>query len=80
VDAILEGKLENVEVEADPVFGLQIPVTVEGVPSELLVPRNTWSDKDAYDKAAKDLAGGFRKNFARFDKVSKEIKQAEPKG
>lgn len=80
IDAILTGKLERVDTDEDPVFGLKIPRAVEGVPSEVLTPRKTWADKDAYDKAAGALAAGFRKNFARFSDVSSQIKDAEPKG
>ncbi len=80
VDAILTGKLDDAEAEQDPAFGLSVPRNVEGVPSEVLQPRNTWSDKEAYDRAAKELAAAFRQNFSRFSHVSKEIKQAEPKG
>jgi phosphoenolpyruvate carboxykinase (ATP) len=80
VDAILSGKLATAQVNPDPVFGLGIPQSVEGVPSELLIPRNTWKDKDAFDTTAKNLAAGFRQNFARFGNMASEICNAEPKG
>jgi phosphoenolpyruvate carboxykinase (ATP) len=80
VDAILSGKLDTVETREDPVFGLQVPCAVDEVPSEVLTPRETWADKDAYDKAASALAAGFRNNFSRFSGISNAIKQAEPKG
>jgi phosphoenolpyruvate carboxykinase (ATP) len=66
LNAALTGKLDNVETNVDPIFNLIVPKTCEGVPSELLDPRNTWADKDKYDKTAKELANMFIKNFEQF--------------
>lgn len=75
VTAILNGDLKNVEMRTDPVFGFQVPTTCPGVPAEVLVPRNTWSDGAAYDKQAADLVQRFRANFAKFaDQVTDEVK------
>ncbi len=79
VRAALSGALDKVATKADPVFGLEIPAAVPGVPSEVLNPRNTWKDGAAYDKAAQDLAGLFRKNFERFQGVAPEILAAGPR-
>jgi phosphoenolpyruvate carboxykinase (ATP) len=79
VTAAIEGRLDNAEFITDPIFGLAIPTQVEGVPSEVLNPRNTWADKAAYDAQAKDLAARFVKNFEKFANVSDEIKSAAPK-
>ena len=78
VNALVEGKLANVEFEIEPSFGLSIPKQVPGVPSELLKPRNSWKDKAAYDKQAADLSGRFARNFEQFD-APLEIKEAGPK-
>jgi len=68
-----------VEFTRHPVFGMEIPATCPGVPSEILNPRNTWSDKIAYDAMAKNLAGQFVKNFEKYaDGVGKEILDASP--
>jgi phosphoenolpyruvate carboxykinase (ATP) len=62
------------------VFGVHVPKQVHGVPSEILDPRNTWEDKDAYDAQAEKLARMFKDNFAQFaDQVSDEVKAAGPK-
>lgn len=78
--AALEGKLDGVEYVADPVFNVRVPKKVDGVPDDILIPRNTWKDKDAYDKAAKHLAGLFATNFKKYEsQASDEIKAAGPK-
>ncbi|MEQ9399154.1 MAG: phosphoenolpyruvate carboxykinase [Longimicrobiales bacterium] len=80
VKAALAGKLDDVAVEADPVFGLHIPAEVPGVPTEILTPRNTWSDKDAYDAQAQQLAAMFKENFKKFaDQVPDAVEQAGPR-
>jgi phosphoenolpyruvate carboxykinase (ATP) len=80
ITAALDGKLNNVEMEQDPIFGLSIPKQVPGTPSEILNPRNTWSDKKAYDEKAKYLAALFIKNFEDYASgVSKDILDAAPK-
>ena len=59
VTAALNGDLDDVETETEPFFGLHIPTSVAGVPDEVLNPRNTWEDKEAYDAQAAKLAGMF---------------------
>jgi len=78
VDAILEGRLANVDYETEPAFGFSIPKSCPGVPSEILAPRNSWQDRAAYDKTAADLAARFAKNFEKFD-APPEVKAAGPK-
>jgi phosphoenolpyruvate carboxykinase (ATP) len=78
VDALVEGKLANVEFEIEPAFGLSVPKSCPGVPAELLKPRNSWQDKAAYDKMAADLSARFAKNFEQFD-APPEVKAAGPK-
>lgn len=80
ITAAMNGELDNVEYGENKVFGLRMPTTCPNVPSELLVPRNTWADKDAYDRTAKDLAIKFVTNFEKYaDKASEEILAAAPK-
>ncbi|MDG1261990.1 MAG: phosphoenolpyruvate carboxykinase (ATP) [Flavobacteriales bacterium] len=80
ITAALEGKLDNVSFQEHNVFGLQMPTTCPDVPTEILSPRNTWSDKDAYDAKANDLAKKFVANFEQFsDFANEEILSAAPK-
>ena len=79
VRAALSGELDGVETVIDPIFRVAVPVSVPGVPAEVLVPRNTWPDEAAYDEAARRLAGMFHDNFAKYaDGVSEAIRNAGP--
>lgn len=73
VRAAIDGKLADVETIQDSVFGLNIPTSIEGVPTEVLNPRDAWTDKTAYDAKAAELAGLFNKNFEKFSNVSEAI-------
>ena len=66
ITAALTGKLNDVLFDTLPVFDLAFPVSCDGVPSELLNPRNTWTDKAAYDATAASLAEKFVANFEKF--------------
>jgi len=79
VTAILNGSLKNSKFTPDPVFGLPLPDKVEGVPSEVLNPRNTWKVGAEYDVKAKELAKKFRDNDAKFD-LPNEIRAEGPRG
>ena len=80
ITAALEGELDNVNYETLPVFGLRIPLSCPNVPADILNPRNTWSDKSAYDAKAAHLAELFVKNFGQFaDGVTEDILAAAPK-
>jgi phosphoenolpyruvate carboxykinase (ATP) len=80
ITAALNGELDHVAFTPDPVFGLAIPQFVPGVPEEVLVPRNTWQDKNAYDKKVNELAAAFVKNFSQYENFANdEIKSAAPK-
>ncbi|MBT1279246.1 phosphoenolpyruvate carboxykinase (ATP) [Thermoanaerobacter sp. CM-CNRG TB177] len=78
VAAALNGSLDNVEFVKDPIFNLSIPTSCPGVPSEILNPKNTWADKEAYEKAAKNLATRFAENFKKYKDVTEEIKKSGP--
>jgi phosphoenolpyruvate carboxykinase (ATP) len=79
VRAALSGALDRVPTFEDPVFRVAVPVEVHGVPSDVLRPRNTWSDPAAYDTMALKLARMFEANFAQYaDGVSLAIRSAGP--
>ncbi len=79
VREILNGHLNNGEFQTDPVFGLHVPKQVKGVPSKVLMPKNTWADQDAYEVKAKELAALFRKNAEQF-KLTDAVRAAGPQG
>ncbi|MDX2116194.1 MAG: phosphoenolpyruvate carboxykinase (ATP) [Planctomycetota bacterium] len=81
ITAILNGSLAEASFTPDPVFGLPIPDRIPGgdVPPDLLNPRNTWADKNAYDAKARDLARRFRENDAKLD-MDQAVRAAGPKG
>ncbi|MFC7322129.1 phosphoenolpyruvate carboxykinase (ATP) [Halobacillus campisalis] len=78
IHAALEGELKSVETYLDPVFDLQIPTHCPGVPDDVLIPKKTWKDPNAYDRSAHELANKFHENFKKFEHASKEIKEAGP--
>jgi phosphoenolpyruvate carboxykinase (ATP) len=78
VKAAINGELDGVEMYTDPIFRLQAPTSCSDVPSELLNPRNTWGDKEAYDLQAADLAQRFKKNFTQFTLPSDEVRNVGP--
>ncbi|MCC7233465.1 MAG: phosphoenolpyruvate carboxykinase (ATP) [Bacteroidia bacterium] len=80
ITAALNGELDKVSYETMPVFGLNIPATCPGVPTEILNPRNTWADKHEYDVKTSSLAASFVKNFAQYaEYANDEILNAAPK-
>jgi len=80
IRAILTGKLAAVETAADPIFGLGVPVSCPEVPAEVLQPRNTWTDKKAYDAQARDLARRFNENFRKYESgVTEAVQAVAPK-
>jgi phosphoenolpyruvate carboxykinase (ATP) len=66
IDSILDGSIENAELEQMPIFDIQMPKSIEGVDPRLLNPRNAWSNKEEYDGTAKKLGEMFIANFKKF--------------
>lgn len=79
ITAAMNGELNGVEYKAHPTFGVLMPKSCPNVPVEILNPRNTWTDKEAYDKKANDLAQLFVKNFDKYaSEANEEILSAAP--
>jgi len=80
ITAALDGSLEKGKFETLPVFNMQMPTSCPNVPVEILNPRNTWKDKDAFDAKANDLAIAFNKNFEQYaNRATPEVLKAAPK-
>lgn len=80
IRAILDGTLANVDTKPDSIFGVNVPVSCPDVPEEVLQPRNTWSDKEAYDTQARDLARRFNENFKKYESgVTEAVRAVAPK-
>jgi phosphoenolpyruvate carboxykinase (ATP) len=80
IDAIHDGSLRDVPTVEDPVFGLAVPTSCNGVPSEVLSQANTWSDKAAFEATTKKLAQLFHNNFKKYaDAASPELLSAAPR-
>ena len=79
VKAATSGALRDVETRRHPIFNVDVPVSCPDVPDEVLDPKSTWADGDAYDEAARQLARMFVKNFERFAAdVSDDVTKAGP--
>jgi phosphoenolpyruvate carboxykinase (ATP) len=79
LDAALSGALKSQPMRTDPVFGFQVPTSLPGVDPTILNPRETWSDKAAYDAQARSLVEMFNKNFEKFSvHVDADVKAAAP--
>jgi phosphoenolpyruvate carboxykinase (ATP) len=80
INAIQNGDFDNVETVIDAEFGMEVPTSCPGVPSEIMVPKNTWADKAAYDVVKGKLVTLFQNNFKKFEAgVNPEILAAGPK-
>lgn len=80
VKAALEGAMNNVSFKQDPYFGLWLPENCPGVPTEILIPQNTWKNKKDYEAQAHSLIERFKQNFAQFTELaSLEVVNAGPR-
>lgn len=66
LEAAITGELDATEFTADPFFKISVPAHVHGVPTQILQPRETWTDPGAYDAAAQALVALFQENFAQY--------------
>jgi phosphoenolpyruvate carboxykinase (ATP) len=66
IDAVLNGSIHKAETRTDERFGFQVPLALEGVPSQLLDPKSTWAHPEKYDAAADKLVRMFKTNYQKF--------------
>lgn len=78
--AALDGRLDKVAFQPDPIFGVLVPDICPGVPAAILKPRETWIDPSQYDASARKLASLFQANFKKYAaQASEEVRQAGPR-
>ena len=77
--AILDGSINSADYETDPYFGVQIPINLKDIDTEILVPSKAWSNQNEYIKIAEDLVQKFQKNFEDYSIEDQEIINAGPK-
>lgn len=79
IDGIHDGSLAQAETQTDPTFGFSVPTSCPSVPDEILIPRNTWDDKSAYDAQAEKLTGLFAEHFEQYaEGAGEEVAAAGP--
>jgi|TARA_B100000214_G_scaffold246648_1_gene181050 phosphoenolpyruvate carboxykinase (ATP) len=77
--AILDGSINSADYETDPYFGVQIPINLKDIDTEILIPSKAWSNQNEYIKIAEDLVQKFQKNFEDYSIEDQEIINAGPK-
>lgn len=78
IDAILDGSIDKADTKTIPYFNFKVPTALPGVDTNILDPRNTYSDAAQWDEKAKDLAARFQKNFKKFESLGGELVKAGP--
>lgn len=66
INAVLDGSIAQAQMRTDERFGFQVPVSLPGVPTEVLNPVDVWPDKQSFEATANKLAGMFKDNFKKF--------------
>ena len=81
IDAILDGSIETAPTKKIPYFDFEVPTALPGVDPNILDPRDTYADKNAWEEKAKDLSSRFIKNFEKFttNEAGKALVAAGPK-
>ena len=81
IDAILDGSINKAPTKKIPVFDFEVPTELPGVDPKILDPRDTYADKEEWDRKAQDLASRFVKNFVKYEsnEAGKALVKAGPK-
>ena len=72
-------RVEVSDVKSNPIFNLDIPVSIDGIPSQVLNPRDAWEDKSIYDSKASELSNLFKVNFNKYGDSIEYLKEFGPK-
>ena len=78
ISSILDGNIEKAKYNRDSIFNLNIPISIDGIPSEVLNPRDSWEDKALYDLKASELADAFQQNFNNYGDSVVYLKEFGP--
>jgi phosphoenolpyruvate carboxykinase (ATP) len=78
LNAALTGELNGIPTAQHPIFRVAVPKSCSGVPPQFLDARGMWPDKEAYDRAARDLSARFNRNFEKFQGVARDVAEAAP--
>ena len=79
ITSILNGDIDKSDYTIDPIFGLNIPKSISNIPSDILDPRMSWSDKNIYDKEAIKLSNLFKENFKQYGESVIHLEKHGPK-
>ncbi len=79
INAILDGSINDCAFESIPIFNIQVPKALAGVPTEVLNPKNTWENKSLYDATRDELAEMFIENFKKYITADSDFSNAGPK-
>ena len=79
ISSILNGSIEKSSYNRDPIFNLNIPIEIDGIPSKVLNPRESWTDKTLYDSKALNLSNAFKQNFEKYGSSIEYLKEFGPK-
>ncbi len=66
IDRILDGSIEKAPSKIIPIFNLEVPTELAEVNTNILDPKDTYTDPNEWDTKAKDLASRFIKNFEKY--------------
>ena len=79
LNAALDGKLDDVPYEKDPIFGFEVPKKCKGVPDNVLDPASSWSSREVYFNAYRQLAARFIENFKKYaDDTTEDVRKSGP--
>ena len=79
ISSILKGSIEKSDYSTDPIFNLDIPISIDEIPSDILNPRDSWSNKSLYDSKSLDLSNAFKENFNKYGDSVEYLKEFGPK-